>query len=298
MGGAGARVGRDVKRARVGRAARRGNRHLKKAAANPWLERAVRAGYVVRGLIYGVMGVLAIDLALGGSATTTDQRGGVVLLATHPLTTLFLVAVILALAAYSLWGFIRAIYDPLGRGEEPAGLAARIGFAGSGLNYAALLVFAAGVLLGSGGSDSDPVQQLVRWALYRPAGAFIVLVSGGIAVVAGIGQFVEAYKAGFEKDLKRTRMSRAQRLAVDSLGRFGMVARGVIFMVVGVFIVEAGLHRDAADAHGFGPAFQAIAREPLGHALLAIVALGFIALALHSLANARWIRLPRGPAGR
>lgn len=283
-----------AKAARAARAARRGNRQLEKAVANPWLERAARAGYVVRGLLYGVMGVLATDLALGGSATTTDQRGGVFLLAIHPLTKLFLVAVIVALAAYSLWGFIRAIYDPLGRGDDPAGLAARIGFAGSGLNYAALLVFAAGVLLGTARNDSDPVQQLVRWALYRPGGSVIVIAAGGVAVVAGIGQFVEAYGGGFKKDLKRSRMSRAQQRVVDGLGRFGMVSRGVIFTVVGVFIIEAGLRKDAADAHGFGPAFQAIAREPLGHALLALVALGFIALALHSLANARWVRMPRG----
>jgi hypothetical protein len=88
-------------------------------------------------------------------------------------------------------------------------------------------------------------------------------------------------------------MSWVQRLAVDSLGRYGMVSRGVIFSVVGVFLLQAGLHHDAAEAHGFGPAFQAIAKEPLGHALLAIVALGFMALGLHSFANARWIRMPR-----
>lgn len=87
-------------------------------------------------------------------------------------------------------------------------------------------------------------------------------------------------------------MTRAERITVDGLGRFGMVARGVIFGIVGIFVLVAGLHRDAHDAHSFGPAFAAVAREPLGHGLLAVVALGFVALGLHSWANARWVRMP------
>ena len=207
---------------------------------------------------------------------------------------LFMVVIIVALLAYAGWSLIRAVYDPLHRGDKPAGIAARVGFAFSGLNYAALAVFAAGLLLGgskSGGGDA--VQKLVAWGLKLPAGSVIVMIAGGIAILGGIGQFVQAYKATFRKDLKREQMTRAERDAVDGLGRFGMVARGVIFGIVGVFVLIAGLHRDAADAHSFGPAFQAIAREPLGHVLLAVVALGFVALGLHSWANAVWVRMPR-----
>ncbi len=119
-----------------------------------------------------------------------------------------------------------------------------------------------------------------------------MIIAGVIGIFGGLGQFLDAYKAGFRKDLKRNQMTRAQRVTVDSLGRFGMVARGVIFGIVGIFVLVAGLHRDAGDAHSFGPAFAAVAREPLGHVLLALVALGFVALGIHSWANARWVRMP------
>jgi hypothetical protein len=268
-------------------------REGKKVVTNPWAERTARLGYVVRGFIYGTMGVLALGLAIGRGSDTTDQRGALALLGSNPVAKVFLVVVITSLLAYSGWGFIRAIYDPLHRGDDPAGIASRIGFAWSGLNYGALAIFGAGLLLGAAkGHGGDSVQQIVSWALQLPAGGFIVIAAGIIGIIGGLNQFVDAYKAGFRRDLKRNTMTWWQRMTVDSFGRFGMVARGVIFTVVGIFILEAGLHHTASDAHSFGPAFEAVAREPLGHLLLAIVALGFIALGLHSWANARWVRMP------
>lgn len=270
-------------------------RHARKVVTNPWVKRAARLGYIVRGIIYGTMGILALGLAVGLDSGSTDQRGALAPLGEIVVGRIFLLIVVASLLAYAGWGLIRAIYDPLHRGDDPPGIASRIGFAWSGLNYAALAVFAAGLLLGGAKrGSSDGVQQIVGWALQLPAGGVIVTVAGVIGILGGLGQFADAYKAGFRGDLKRNKMTWAQRVTVDGLGRFGMVARGVIFSVVGIFILVAGLHHDANDAHSFGPAFAAVGREPLGHVLLAVVALGFVALGLHSWANARWVRMPQG----
>jgi Domain of Unknown Function (DUF1206) len=281
--GAGARAKRPVRRAK---------REVKEAAANPWLERLGRLGYVVRGALYGVMGVLALRLALGAPTRTADQRGTLYLLSGSPVAAALLLVVIVCLAAYSLWGFIRAAYDPLGRGKDTVGIVSRLGFAWSGLNYAALTVFALTFLVGATkGDESDSPQKTVGALLSAPAGGAITIIAGIIGVATGLGQFVDMYKAGFKKDLKRNQMNRATRTAVDSLGRFGMFSRGVIFTMLGFFILSAGLHHHAADAQGIGEAFQVIARQPMGHLSLAVVGAGFIALGLHSLANARWVRM-------
>ncbi len=189
-------------------AARAVRRHAKKVITSPWAERAARLGYVVRGIIYGTMGVLALGLAVGLDSGSTDQRGTLAPLGENPVGRLFLFVVVVSLLAYAGWGLIRAIYDPLHRGDDPPGIASRIGFAWSGLNYAALAVFATGLLFGGTKRGSgDGVQQIVGWALQLPAGGVIVTVAGVIGILGGLGQFADAYKAGFRGDLKRNQMN-------------------------------------------------------------------------------------------
>jgi hypothetical protein len=279
----------------AGVGARKATREVERGAESPWLERASRFGYVVRGLLYGAMGAFGMGFAIGVWHQTTDQRGALYLLAGSPFKIVIFGAVIIGLVGYSAWGFLRAIFDPLHRGDEPTGIAARLGFAWSGLSYAGLLVFALEFLTGlTRGNGSDSIEKPVRFLLAHPFGVFLTLAVGAIAVLAGLGQFWDGITAGFSKDLKRSTMSKEEKRVVDSLGRFGMFSRGVIFTMLGAFVVQAALHDDAARAKGMGAAFQVIAQQPMGHFLLFVVSLGFVALALHSFASARWIRMMKG----
>ena len=288
------RAGRLPRKARS--EARQAKREVREATGNPWLKLAMRFGYVVRGVLYGVMGSLALALATGHAGHPADQRGAVAVLALNPFAKLVLAACGLGLVAYSLWGFVRAFYDPLRRGDDVPGLAARAGFAWSGFAYASLLLVVVQLLFGGdpGQLDGDSVQALVARALLTPAGRLATVAAGVIGVAAGLGQFVDAYRAPFRRDLKRREMSEEEVATAAWLGRYGMVARGVIFTMSGWFILQAGVHADATMAHGFGAAFDALMRGPAGHVAVAVVGVGFIALALHSLACARWVRMMPG----
>jgi hypothetical protein len=90
-------------------------------------------------------------------------------------------------------------------------------------------------------------------------------------------------------------MSESERTWAIRLGRFGMFARGVTFLVIGWFLIQAGIHHDASQVQGFGGAFLFLLGQPFGRVLLGIIALGFVALGLHSFACARWIRLMGSP---
>ena len=269
-----------------------GRNAVKRLAANPLVELLERLGYAVRGALYAVMGLLALGIALRiGGGQTTDLSGSLVFLISNPFGKLVLIIIVVGLAAYSLWGFIRAIYDPLNRGSDASGYLARLGFVTSALSYAAIVVFALRILTGSGGSSGESTQKTIASILNHPGGGSVTVIIGLIAIGVGLGQFLEAYRATFAKDLKGTEMSERERKRSIALGRFGMFARGVVFLVIGWFIVQAGLHHDPGQVQGFGGAFQFLLNQPFGRVLMGIVALGFVALGLHSFACARWIRL-------
>jgi fumarate reductase subunit D len=269
-----------------------GRNAVRRLAANPLVELLERLGYAVRGALYAVMGLLALGIALRiGGGQTTDLSGSLVFLISNPFGKLVLIIIVVGLAAYSLWGFIRAIYDPLNRGSDASGYLARLGFVTSALSYAAIVVFALRILTGSGGSSGESTQKTIASILNHPGGGSVTVIIGLIAIGVGLGQFLEAYRATFAKDLKGTEMSERERKRSIALGRFGMFARGVVFLVIGWFIVQAGLHHDPGQVQGFGGAFQFLLNQPFGRVLMGIVALGFVALGLHSFACARWIRL-------
>jgi Domain of Unknown Function (DUF1206) len=271
---------------------------VKHAAANPQLELLERLGYVVRGVLYVVMGFLAFRIATtqpGGKAT--DLSGSLVWLIGNPFGKLVLIVTIIGLAAYSLWGFIRAIFDPLHRGRDTKGIAARIGFLTSAFSYAAIAFFALQILAGSGSTSNDSTQKAVSSLLTNPAGGVITILLGVAALAIAAGQFIEAYRATFKNDLKAGEMSKSERDIAVGLGRFGMAARGVTFLVIGFFLIQAGIHHTPDKATGFGGAFLFLLAQPYGHLLVGIIALGFVALGLHSFACARWVKLLGSSAG-
>lgn len=249
-------------------------------------------GYVARGLLYGVMGWLALKLALVQGGSATDLAGSLLAVTRSPLGKPLLIVLIVGLAAYSIWGLVRAIFDPLHRGSKPAGIAERLGFVWSAFGYAALVVFALHVLAGDGQATShDSTQSTVRTILSYPAGEWAAVLIGAVTIVGGLSQFRDAYKARFARDLKQGEMSPETRKTILMLGRLGYFSRGVVFTLVGWFIMNAGLQSNPGGAHGYRGAFAFLLAQPYGHLLLAVVALGFIALGLHSLAMARWGRL-------
>ena len=265
---------------------------VKEAAANPILELLERLGYVVRGVLYAVMGFLALKIALatpGGKAT--DLSGSLVWLIGNPLGKVVLVVTIVGLVAYALWGFVRAIYDPLHRGRDAKGILARLGFVSSAVSYMAIAFFALHILAGQGAASNDSTQKTVSALLTNPLGGAVTVVLGVVAMGVGIGQFIEAYRASFAQDLKASEMTQSERGIAIGLGRFGMAARGVTFLVIGWFLIQAGLNHAPSKATGFGGAFLFLLAQPYGRWLLGVVALGFIALGVHSFACARWVRL-------
>ena len=272
-----------------------------KAASNPALEWGGRAGWVSKGLLYLVMGTLALGLALGRSGAT-DQHGILRLLtrAGGRWGEALVILVAITLAAHALWNLFSAVFDPLGGGADPKqGPGRRLGFAGRAVAYFALLFFCAQLVSGRPGSDSDTlVPKLAAGALDHPFGPVITVIGGLIAMAVGVVLLVQTFRGSPEKkDLQYEQMSPQEDKAADVLGHFGSLAYGLIAIVIGWFVIQAALFHDPKQAKGVVGAFGALAQQPFGRVLLGLIAVGFLGLGLYSLAAARWMRMPGSPSG-
>jgi hypothetical protein len=261
-----------------------------KVARSRGFEWLARSGFVARGLIYGIIGILAIKLAVGAGGTTTNQQGAVKTIAHQPFGKVLLILVAIGLGGYALWRLVHAL---LGHGQEDSDSGfERLSAFESGIGYAGLCAIAVEILLGSGSSSgSGNTHSTTAGVLGWPGGTWLVGMAG--AVVIGIGLY-EGYRGlskDFLKDSKTEQMSPRVRNWIERIGGFGHVARMVVFSLIGVFLIKAAVDFNPNKAVGLDGALAKIADASYGPFLLGIVAAGLVAFGVYSLSDARYRRI-------
>src|SRR5438105_3136080 len=272
------------------RTARRAGQTARALTESKPVQFLARFGYVVRGVIYLVPGVLALRLALGLQGAAMAPTGTIAMIGRQPFGHALLLVVLAGLVGYASWGLMRALLDPLGRGDSPQGLGRRFGYAMSALAYMSFVVFTIHVLEGSS-SQGGQTQSWAALLLARPLGAWLLGIVGLCWIVfAGASEIALGWSGGFERDLRWERMHAREHWWAVRLGRIGIVARGVIFAVIGFLLIAAALHSNPQRAGGMGEALEEIARQPFGRTLLAAAAAGLVVFGLFSMMCARWMR--------
>jgi hypothetical protein len=208
-----------------------------------------------RGILYILIGWVAILVALGNHSHQADQQGALQLLASTSFGRIVLWLIGIGFAGYALWRLSEAAFGVTGEG-----------------NGAGPQDFTANVMHHSGG----------RW---------LVGIVGLIVVIAGVTLMVEGLRARFMKYLQTYRMSARTRKLVRRLGMIGTTARGLVFAAVGALIVDAAVTFNAAKAGGLDKALLTLRNQPFGEFLLIAAALGLLAFGLYGLAEARWRRV-------
>ncbi|MGI9023764.1 MAG: DUF1206 domain-containing protein [Acidimicrobiales bacterium] len=260
-----------------------------RASQSTWLEGLARAGLATRGVLYLVVAALAVQVARGEGDERADKQGVLQAVVRQPLGRVLLLVMAIGLGGYALWRFVEAIVGPDDDDGSTKAKLKRVGYAARGLLYTAFLVSAVQLFISSGdkaGAESQPdwTARVLNW----PGGTWLV-VATGVAIIAG-GVYVgwRGLATKFRKRLKAGEMSRAERRWILGFGSVGMVARMIVFAMIGVFLISAALQHDPNQAVGIDGALKRLAERSYGPVLLVVVALGLAAYGVYSLAEARF----------
>jgi hypothetical protein len=272
----------------------KGEKAVKEAAYSPLMERLTRLGYAVKGFLYVAIGFISIAGALGRSSTPADQLGAIVEFSKLPFAELLLWVILFGMVSYALWGVIRAVLDPFHKGNDLMGLLTRGGYLISAATYASFVVPTYYLIVGArNGSGPNGTVQLVSKVMSMPMGRWIVGAIGIAAIAAGLYQVYMGFKMDFDQHFKPYALQADQLRFAKQLGRYGTMARGIVFALAGYFVTLAAWQANAGQAKGVDGALDYLAKQPYGIWLLAIIALGLIAFGLYSFMSAAWLRLKR-----
>ncbi len=257
--------------------------------AKDWRSALGRIGLGAHGMLYLVLGFLALQFAIGnGSSAQISNRGAVQFVKSQPFGTVLLWALALGLAAMALWQLVLAVTGDPVKGSEPSD---RAMYALMGVLYGAIAVtaFAAlGASSGSGGGSGGQAKA-TAFLLGLPYGQWITAVIG-VGVIAYAAQTIwnHALHARFMQRISTHQMDPATSDAVRKAGQAGYGARGVTIGIIGIFIIVAAVQHSADSTRGLAGSLLALSQQSYGPWLLGAVAIGLMGFGVFSLVEARY----------
>jgi hypothetical protein len=269
---------------------KKGNKVKKKA--KPWAFRFARFGHMANGVVYLVIGLLAIQTAFSRGGKLTTSQGALYTIAKQPFGFLLLSVLVIGLIGYACWQLVRTVFDPENMGHQLKGIFTRIGYLFMASIYIGMCTSAIRILLRARVHTSGEHYQ--TWSakmLAQPFGQTSITIMGVIILIFGVGQVIWGLAGGFQKQLKKNEMTRKEWRYVEYIGKFGMSARGAVFGIVGIFLIRTAIQADPDETKGLDGALAEVAQQPFGSVLLAIVAAGLIAYGVYMFAEARYKRL-------
>lgn len=250
-----------------------------------------RAGFLARGIMYIVIGWIALQIAFGRTRQLADRSGALHELSRTPVGAVALWVLVVGFFGMTLWRLSEALYGAPGAGGR--GAKARLGSLARVVIYAFIGYGVLEYAIGAGSPPSTNRQSVdLTAALMRhPGGRVLVVVLGLALVGGGLVLGYQAWRKRFLKTMRFGQLRPAARRIVEWLGRVGGVARGIVFVTAGVFLIVAAARSQPHQAKGIDSSLRALAATPLGPWLLVLVAAGLVMFGLFSCCEARWRRV-------
>jgi hypothetical protein len=264
----------------------------RRAARSKALKVAARVGFVARGLIYLLIGLIAVQIALGNGGQA-DRGGALSQIAAQSFGAAVLWVLVVGFLGLALWRLSEAAFGAIGPGGHKA--SERLQSLARAVLYGFFFVSTLKLVLGSGsGATANGNSQSKAWTaqvMTHSGGRLLIGLIGVAVVIIGAMLAKEAWSKEFLKRMNLAGVPAGTRAVVTRLGFVGGVARGTVVALAGVFLVVAAVRFKPSQAEGIDGTLRSFARTPLGPWLLIVVALGLVAFGLFSWCEARWRRV-------
>ncbi|WP_066903131.1 DUF1206 domain-containing protein [Millisia brevis] len=275
----------------IGRGAKAAGSAAESVADSPLLTGIARVGLTAYGVVYLLIGWLALKIAWGASPESGDQTGALATIADAPFGRILLYLLIIGLVAMMLWQFANAAFAKKIDDEDGAkGVAKRIGEVITGSTFGALAFTTFRMASGQGASSSQSQQEQTSGIMALPFGRPLAILIGLVIVGVGIFTIVRAIQRTFLDHIDSA-VPPAIRTWIERAGLVGYIANGIGLSLIGALFAYAAITFDPAKSTGLDGALRTILTAPFGRFLLTFVALGFVCYGLFQFARARYERL-------
>lgn len=282
----------------MGPSMRSGNKNMEetKEDIKPWVRRMGRFGFMSKGLVYMLIGILTFMAAIGVGGKATGTDGMYRSLASMRFGEILLWTIGIGLIGYVIWLVIEVFINPKNYGKDEKGLIKRIGYLVGTVIYGALAFNAIKVAMhaGSGGGNSE--QTLSAKAMSQPFGQWIIGLIGAITIGYGIYELYKGLSGSFMKKLRMGEMDEKKRKIAKTAGRFGLTARGFVLGLIGFFFIQTAITANPDQAKGLDGALSEIAQQPFGQIMLGIAAIGLILYGFYQMVRGRYAQMNFGKA--
>jgi hypothetical protein len=239
-----------------------------------------RIGCLARSIVYFLVGILALLVAMGSSyGATTDESGVMRRILDRPYGNLLVLTIAAGLLCYALWRVFQSIQDHDRYGKSLSGLFMRSAFFFSGMAYGFLGIYALNLVFVFTQTTRIGERVMAKWMMMQPFGRQALWILGFAVVLTGLVQFLRALRGSFVRDL---RIKSRQRM-IMAVCRFGLISRGIVFVIIGTFFMQAAWKYRSREAGGLHKAWETLHDQPYGNLMVATVAVGFMAFATFGL---------------
>ena len=248
------------------------------------LDRGVRFGMIVYGIVHLVVAWLAVQLAVGQTHQNASQKGAMQTLAKQPFGPLLLWLIAVGMFALVVWRLVEVF---VGHQEYDGGKRwrRRATSAFKGVIYGYIGYLALRYAIGSGSSSSS--TSFTKTLMNQPYGRWLVGLVGVAIVAYGLSYARRGWTEKFMENLDARGTSGDTGKAYRIVGKVGYIAKGAAFCVVGGLFVAAGITHHAKKSGGLDQALHTVLQQPLGQVLLILIAVGIACYGLFCFARAR-----------